>query len=105
MRMRVVEVSGKTVDEAVERALEQLGLRREQVDVDVIREGSRGFFGLGGEDAIVRVSALEPAGGMRAGGSASLPRNAQREPQGSDGRQEAAPSREDGGRAPGARGP
>jgi spoIIIJ-associated protein len=59
--MRVVEVSGRTVDEAVARALEQLGLRQEQVDVDVIREGRRGVFGIGGEDAIVRVSARESA--------------------------------------------
>lgn len=71
MRMRVVEVSGRTVEEAVDRALEQLALRREQVDVDVIREGRRGVFGLGGEDAIVRVSARESAA---AGLAAAPPR-------------------------------
>ena len=57
--MRVAETSGKTVDEAVGRALAQLGLRREQVDVDVIREGSKGFLGIGSEDAIVRVTAKD----------------------------------------------
>ena len=57
--MRVAETSGKTVDEAVARALGQLGLRREQVDVDVIREGSKGFLGIGAEEAIVRVTAKE----------------------------------------------
>jgi spoIIIJ-associated protein len=57
--MRVAETSGKTVDEAVGRALEQLGLRADQVDVDVIREGSKGFLGLGAEEAIVRVTAKE----------------------------------------------
>ncbi|MBX7111757.1 MAG: Jag N-terminal domain-containing protein [Dehalococcoidia bacterium] len=59
--MRIVEVSGKTVEEAVARALEQLGLPRDQVDVDVINEGRRGVFGIGQEPAIVRVTALTPA--------------------------------------------
>ncbi|MEX2228255.1 MAG: RNA-binding cell elongation regulator Jag/EloR [Dehalococcoidia bacterium] len=57
--MRVAETSGKTVDEAVGRALAQLGLRREQVDVDVIREGSKGFLGIGAEESIVRVTAKD----------------------------------------------
>jgi spoIIIJ-associated protein len=52
-------VSGKTVEEAVARALEQLALNPEQVDVDVISEGKRGVFGIGQEPAIVRVSAKE----------------------------------------------
>ena len=79
--MRVVEVSGKTVDEAVARALARLGLKLEQVDVDVIREGKKGLFGLGSEDAIVRVSAKAnvvttpasarpPRGGQQRGGGA-----------------------------------
>ncbi len=51
--MRVAETSGKTVDEAIGRALNQLGLRREQVDVDVITEGKAGFLGFGSEEAIV----------------------------------------------------
>ena len=55
--MRIVEVSGKTVEEAVARALDQLALNPDQVDVDVISEGKRGVFGLGQEPAIVRVTA------------------------------------------------
>lgn len=55
--MRIVEVSGKTVEEAVARALEQLALSGDQVDVDVISEGKRGVFGIGQEPAIVRVTA------------------------------------------------
>ncbi|MDA1062568.1 MAG: Jag N-terminal domain-containing protein, partial [Chloroflexi bacterium] len=50
--MTVEEVSGRTVDDAVGRALARLGVSREHVDVEVIREGKRGIFGLGGEDAI-----------------------------------------------------
>ncbi|MCY3655318.1 MAG: Jag N-terminal domain-containing protein [Chloroflexi bacterium] len=54
--MTVEEVSGRTVDDAVDRALARLGVSRDNVDVEVIREGSKGFFGIGGEDAIVRVT-------------------------------------------------
>ena len=55
--MEVAETSGRTVEDAVERALEQLGRRKDQVDVEVIRKGSKGFLGLGGEESIVRVTA------------------------------------------------
>lgn len=54
--METVETSGKTVEDAVARALAQLGRRRDQVDVEVVHEGSRGFLGIGGEDSIVRVT-------------------------------------------------
>src|SRR4030042_791416 len=40
--MEDVEASGKTVDEAVARALQQLGLDRSQVEVEVVSEGRRG---------------------------------------------------------------
>src|SRR5688572_21356686 len=52
-----VEASGKTVDEAVEQALLELGLSKDEVDVEVLSAGSRGRFGLGGEPARVVVSA------------------------------------------------
>jgi spoIIIJ-associated protein len=51
-----IEVSARTVEQAIEKALEQLGLNREDVDVEVVREGSRGLLGLLSEDAVVRVS-------------------------------------------------
>jgi spoIIIJ-associated protein len=53
---RSVEVSARTVEEAVTKALHQLGLARDQVDVEVIRPGSRGLLGLLGEEAVVRVA-------------------------------------------------
>ncbi len=55
-----VEVSARSVDEAVAEALQQLGLRRDQVEVDVIRQASRGLLGLLSEDAVVRVTAKAP---------------------------------------------
>ncbi len=55
---RSVEVSGRTVEEAVAQALADLGLRREQVEVQVLREAKRGILGLGAEDALVRVTEI-----------------------------------------------
>ena len=57
--MESVEVSAKTVDEAIDIALEELGLKRSQVDIEVLSSGKPGLFGLGGEQARVRVIALE----------------------------------------------
>jgi len=67
---RATEASGRTVDEAIGKALAELGLPRDQVDVDVVTEGSKGgLFGIGAEPAIVRVTAIEvaaaPTGGNR----------------------------------------
>ena len=56
--MEDVEASGKTVDEATEKALQQLGLDRSQVEVEIVSEGRTGLFGLGGEDARVIVKPL-----------------------------------------------
>lgn len=53
-----VEFTGKTVDEAVEKALAALGKTRAQVEVTVLSEGSRGLLGIGGESARVAVRVL-----------------------------------------------
>ncbi len=53
--MIIVEKSGKTIDEAVNEALNELNTTRENVEIEVINEGKRGILGLGAEDAVVRV--------------------------------------------------
>src|SRR5438270_6657971 len=55
-----IEASGKSVDEAVLQALARLGKRRDEVEVTVLQEPSRGAFGIGSKDARVRVS-VRPA--------------------------------------------
>ena len=50
-----MESEGKTVAEAVESALKKAGLRRDQVEVQVVQEGSAGFMGLGGKPARVKI--------------------------------------------------
>lgn len=51
-----VEATGKTVDDAIENALAELGLERHEVTVEILVEGRPGLFGIGGEQAKVRVS-------------------------------------------------
>lgn len=54
-----VESSGRSVDDALARALEELGVDRDQVEIEILAEGSRGLLGLGAEQARVRVTVLE----------------------------------------------
>ena len=51
-----IEVTAKTVDEAIAEALEKLEVSRDQVDVEIIEEDKKGFLGLGGAPARVVVS-------------------------------------------------
>jgi len=57
---RNVVASGKTVDEAIRNGLQMLGVRRDEVDVEVITEGSRGVLGFGAENARVRLLIKAP---------------------------------------------
>jgi len=54
--MESLEISGRTVEEAIERALEQLGLARDDVEVTILKKGRPGFLRLGAEEATVRVT-------------------------------------------------
>lgn len=56
-----IEVKAKTVDLAVEAAMQELGVDdREQLSVTVVQEPEKGFLGMGGTDAIVTVKRLPP---------------------------------------------
>lgn len=55
MMNQSLEWTGRTVEEAIQRGLDELGLDREDVDVDVISEGRSGLLGLRSEDARVRL--------------------------------------------------
>ncbi|GMU90962.1 MAG: hypothetical protein AMXMBFR4_00200 [Candidatus Hydrogenedentota bacterium] len=54
--MRTVEVSAKTREEAIKKALHELGVERDEAHVEILDEGSRGIFGLGARDVRLRVS-------------------------------------------------
>lgn len=51
-----VTKSAKTVQAAVELALQELGLSEDKVSIEVLDEGSRGLFGIGAKDALVKVT-------------------------------------------------
>lgn len=55
----VTEKSAKTVNDAIIEALNELGVTKDDVNVDIIDEGKNGFLGLGRKDAVVRVSIKE----------------------------------------------
>lgn len=54
-----VEISARSVEEAIERGLSELGLTRDQVEVEVIHPGRGGVLGFGAENARVRLTALQ----------------------------------------------
>ncbi len=56
--MEELEVSAKSVEEATQRALGQLGVSREEAEVTVVKKGKLGVLGLGVEEATVRVRLL-----------------------------------------------
>ncbi len=63
--MKIVEKTGKTVDEAVAAAALELGIEKEDInpsDIVVVNEGKRGILGIGSENAVVRVSVEENKG-------------------------------------------
>ena len=62
--MESVEASGKSIEDAILQALARLGRNRDEVDITVLQEPSRGTRGMGARDARVRVF-LKPARAAR----------------------------------------
>jgi len=56
MAMKFLDMTGKTEDEAISKALQQLGLDRDDVSVEILERAKSGFFGFGASPAKVRVT-------------------------------------------------
>ena len=56
MAMKYLDMTGKTEEEAIGRALAQLGLDRDEVSVEILERAKSGFFGIGASPAKVRVT-------------------------------------------------
>lgn len=55
--MKVIEMTGKSVDDAIKNALHELNVSEDKVDIEVLEEGSKGIFKLiGAKPAKVRVT-------------------------------------------------
>lgn len=58
--MEGIEITAATVEEAIEKAEAQLGLSRDQFEVEVIREEKSGILGAKGEEALIKVIPVIP---------------------------------------------
>lgn len=56
---KTIEKKGKSVEEALALALEELGVSENDVTYTVIEEASKGFLGIGSKEAVVRVELIE----------------------------------------------
>jgi spoIIIJ-associated protein len=54
--MKTLEIEEKTVDDAINSALKELQVSRDQISVEILEEGTRGLFGIGSKPAKIRVS-------------------------------------------------
>lgn len=64
--MKKVTVTGKTIENAISLALEQLNAARDQVTVTVLEEPTKGFFGFGARQAKLEVEVqIDPVGEAR----------------------------------------
>lgn len=57
--MTTVKQAGTTVEIAIEKALQQLNVSRNDVEIDVLTQGRKGFLGIGAKEAEVRVTVKE----------------------------------------------
>ena len=54
--IKYLEKSGRTEDDAIRAALEELGMDRDDVSVEILERAKSGFLGIGASPAVVRVS-------------------------------------------------
>ena len=57
--MKSVETEGKTLEDAIRKACEELGVSREDVEIEVLASPSSGFLGLGAKNARIRATSKE----------------------------------------------
>lgn len=50
---------GPTIDEAISKGLQALGLKKEAVDIEILADAKKGFLGMGKKDARVSIEAIK----------------------------------------------
>ena len=54
--MEFIEVSAKTVSEAITEACQKLGVTSDKLEYEVVEEGSAGFLGIGAKPAVIKAA-------------------------------------------------
>ena len=55
----MIEKSAKTVEEAVNEALAELNVTKDNVEIEVLEEPTKGLLGIGAKPALIRVTLKE----------------------------------------------
>ena len=58
--MSYIDVTGKTEEEAISKALAQLGMDRDDVSVEILERAKTGFLGIGSSPARVKITYEAP---------------------------------------------
>lgn len=53
--MREIEKSAASVEEAIEAALDELGVSEQEAEIEIVQEPQKGLLGFGAQEAVVRV--------------------------------------------------
>jgi len=64
--METIEIEGKTIDEAIEKACSEFNLPREKLNIEIISDGTTGFLGLGSKKARIKASRMSIDMGIEA---------------------------------------
>jgi spoIIIJ-associated protein len=56
--MSTVEIEGRTIDEAIEKACREFNVPREKLNIEIISEGTTGFLGIGSKKALIKASLM-----------------------------------------------
>ena len=57
--MEFIEVSAKTVDDAITEACQKLTVTSDKLEYEVVEEGSAGFLGIGAKPAVIKASGID----------------------------------------------
>lgn len=96
--MQSIEAEGRTIDEAIARALTLLGAPRERVDIEILANARRGLLGFGGRPARVRATLRRPIDAAPTPSAAPATTPPTRPSGAAPQRRAGAPRRRDGGR-------
>ena len=100
--IKYLEKSARTEDEAIQAALDELKMDRDDVSVEILERAKSGFLGIGATNAVVKVSYEVPdeVKPKKASQKKSQPKKAKKEPKKVEEKKETAPKKEPVKKAP-----